>query len=95
MTAMERAAGAVRELAEASAINNGWGISEEQATDFARAVLMAVREPSRIEQVWEIDGRLANCTPDVAEGWRQEYQRIWTGMIDAILNATPDPWAGG
>lgn len=50
-----------------------------------RAVLMAVREPSRTEQVWMMDGRLTNCSPEVAEGWRQEYERNWRAMIDAIL----------
>lgn len=52
----------------------------------ARAVLMAVREPSRTEQVWMMDGRLSECSPEVAEDWRQEYERNWRAMIDAILN---------
>jgi len=80
-TMLERAARAARD----DAAIYGADLTVDQAAHVARAVLMAVREPSRTEQVWMMDGRLTNCSPEVAEGWRQEYERNWRAMIDAIL----------
>lgn len=91
MTALEKMARAwwdIRETTMPERTRQRW----EDGTDLARELLLsqcahalaAIREPT-LQQVWAIDGGLRDCSPDVAEGWRQEYRRIWRGMIDAIL----------
>ncbi|MDM8352886.1 hypothetical protein [Brevundimonas diminuta] len=92
MTMLEKAARALWTEAASYAVVKRPAWSDLPAADrsmalaCARAVLMAVREPSRTEQVWMMDGRLSECSPEVAEDWRQEYERNWRAMIDAILN---------
>lgn len=87
MTVLERAARA----AEHAYYNDSGPTGEP--IDFeaiARAVLMAVRMPSHALAVQADE--VVDLTRALPLG---EGQAFFTAMIDAILNATPDPGAGG